>query len=525
MVFFAASVAKMQENAAGSPDIQFPVKELGGCKSENDCKSYCDNPQNLEACISFAEEHNLMSSEEVGQAKKFVAAGGKGPGGCTSKEACENYCNDVNNISECIAFAEKSGIIPPQELEEAKKVKAALEKGAKLPGGCKNKRECDNYCGASEHMEECINFAEAAGFIPPEELANAKKALEAIKKGAKPLPCRGKDECDSYCEKPENFEACINFAETAGFMSSEESAMARKTGGKGPGDCRGKDECEAFCKNPENQETCFNFGKEHGLIPEGDLKEMEEGKQKMKEGLLNVPPEVLECLTSAFGNEFIEKLKTGTAMPSRDMGDKMRGCFEKMGPPKEMPGEVPQQGMPPREDGKRMMPPEGFIGPGGCKTPEECENYCRNNPEQCGQFSPQQNREGEMERRSPEEMRPPEGVEMRRPPEGEEMKFPEGIRPPEGIRNFEGPRPSEGMPFPEGTMPPEGIRPPEGMMPSQPQMEAQPPIQMAPPPAEVQPPIPDEAPPQSYKRPNTQFSAVEAIKLFGAAIADFYYTK
>ena len=483
-MFFAAFVAKTQENAAGPSDIQFPVKELGGCKSENDCKSYCDNPQNLKACISFAEEHNLMSSDEVGQAKKFIAAGGEGPGGCTSKESCENYCNDVSNISECIAFAEKSGIIPPQELEEAKKVKAALEKGAKLPGGCKNKKECDAYCGASEHMEECINFAEAAGFIPPEELANAKKALEAIRKGVKPLPCRGKDECDSYCGEPGNFEACIAFAEAAGFMSSEESAMARKTGGKGPGNCRGKEECEAFCENPENQETCFNFGKEHGLIPEGDLREMEEGKQKMKEGLLNAPPEVLECLTGAFGNEFIEKLKTGTAMPSRDMGDKMRGCFEKMGPPEGMPREVPQQGMPRRE----------------------------------------------MERRSPEEMRPPEGTEMRRPPEEEEMRSPEGMRPPEGmmpsegIRRFEGTRPPDGTTFPEGTMPPiemrspegimfpEGIRPPEGMMPPQPQMEIQPPIQMAP-------------PPQSYRWPNTQFSAVEAFKLFGAAIVDFYYTK
>ena len=68
------------------------------------------------------------------------------------------------------------------------------------------------------------------------------------------------------------------------------------------------------------------------------------------------------------------------------------------------------------------------------------------------------------------------------------------------------------MRSPEGIMFPEGIRPPEGMMPPQPQMEIQPPIQMAP-------------PPQSYRWPNTQFSAVEAFKLFGAAIVDFYYTK
>ncbi|HEY4494914.1 MAG TPA: hypothetical protein VJC01_00475 [Candidatus Paceibacterota bacterium] len=393
VVFFASSIAKMQENTAGSPNIQFPVKELGGCESENDCKSYCNKPQNIEACVDFAEKHNLIPQEELEMAKKFIAAGKKGPDGCDSKESCENYCNDANNIEKCIAFGEENGLIPPDELEEAKKVRDALRKGAQLPGGCKNKKNCDAYCGASEHMEECIAFAEAAGFIPPEELGNARKALEAMKKGVKPPPCRGKAECDTYCAKPGNFEACIVFAEAAGFVSSEESAMARKTGGKGPGDCRGKEECESFCQNPDNQETCFNFGKEHGLIPEEDLREMEEGKQKMKEGLLNAPPEVLECLTNAFGNEFIEKLKTGTAIPSRDMGDKMRGCFEKMSPPDGSPGEET-----PPEGGKMMRPPEEAMPPEG--------------------FGP-----WEGFQQLPEGFKPPE--DYQRPPEG--------FQPPQGF--------------------------------------------------------------------------------------------
>lgn len=364
-VFFAASVAKTQEGAIGSPNIQFPVKELGNCQSEADCKSYCDKSENIEACVAFAEKHNLISSEELEMAKKFIAAGEKGPGGCTSKESCESYCNDAGHIEECIAFGEENGLIPPDELEEAKKVRDALRKGAQLPGGCKNKKDCDTYCGASEHMEECITFAETAGFIPPEELADARKALEAMKRGVKPPPCRGRTECDSYCAEPGNFEACIAFAEAAGFVSSEDAAMARKTGGKGPGNCRGKEECEAFCQNPDNQETCLNFGKEHGLIPESDLREMEGGKQKMKEGLLNAPPQVLECLTNAFGSDFVEKLKNGTTLPSRDIGDKMRGCFEQMGPPgppQGTPGEVPsgeRRIMPPQ--GEMMKPPEGTM--------------------------------------------------------------------------------------------------------------------------------------------------------------------
>ncbi len=438
MVFFAASIAETQEGNVSAPNIEYPVSELGNCRNETDCKSYCDKPANIEACINFAEKHNLIPPEELEMAKKFIAAGGKGPGGCTSKESCEAYCNDSKNIEECIDFGEKNGIIPPDELEEAKKVRDALRKGASLPGGCKNKKSCDAYCGAPEHMEECITFAEAAGFIPPEELGDARKALEAMKKGVKLPPCRGKTECDAYCAEPGNFEACISFAEAAGFVSSEEAAMARKTGGKGPGNCRGK-ECETFCQDPENQETCFNFGKEHGLIPENDLREMEEGKRQMKEGLLNAPPEVLECLTNALGSEFIDKLKTGTAMPSRDMGDKMRGCFEKMGPPgppQGTSGEPSSNGMPPEG---MMRPPEGFQPPQGFQPPAEGFQ-------------------------SPEGFHPPEGFQI---PEG--FQPPEGLQPPKGFQ----PPPGTFTPPPSGEYqfvpPPSGeFMPPPTFVPTEP---------------------------------------------------------
>src|SRR3989344_6398863 len=105
--------------------------------------------------------------------------------------------------------------------------------------------------------------------------------------------------------------------------------MARKTGGKGPGDCRGKGECESFCQNPDNQETCFNFGKEHGLIPEEDLRRMEEGKQKIQEALSNAPAGVNECLDESLGGGFAEKIKSGAVPPSREFGDKIRERFEK----------------------------------------------------------------------------------------------------------------------------------------------------------------------------------------------------
>ena len=276
--------------ATSKDDIVFPIAELGNCASKQQCRAYCDEPENILACIGFAEKHNLMSEEEIRIAKKFSAIK-EGPGRCASHDSCEAYCNDISHMDECIAFAEEHNIMPENELEEAKKVQAALATGATLPGGCTNKDQCEAYCEDSNHMEECIVFAETAGFIPPDELENAKKALSAIKKGIKPPSCRGEKECDVYCAEAEHFDECVTFAEAAGFMSTDEAKMVRKTGGKGPGDCKGREECEAFCEDPTHQDECFNFAQEHGLVPEEDMHKMEEGRQTMMEGFNNAPPQ------------------------------------------------------------------------------------------------------------------------------------------------------------------------------------------------------------------------------------------
>lgn len=428
-----------QETNQTAADIQYPVKELGNCENQTACKAYCDKPENTSVCVGFAEKNNLMSKEEIDTAKKFIAAGEVGPGGCTNKDSCETYCNDMSHIDACISFAEKNGLMSAQDLAEAKQIQAAIAKGVKPPP-CGNKKACDTYCDDPNHMEECVTFGIAAGFIQGKELEDVQKMLVAIKKGVKPPPCRGKDACDQYCSDPNNMEVCINFAMEAGFMSDQEKAdtqkmlealkkgikpppckgkedcdtycqqdahfqectdfavaagfmsekdaeMARKTGGKGPGGCKGKDECEAFCNNPDNQQTCFNFAKDNGMIPEADLKQMEEGKQKFKEALDQAPQAVLNCLNSQIGTDLMEKIKSGAVMPPKDIGDKMRTCFESnMGP--SGPG---GQGGP---GAGGMTPPAGQAGPGGCKTEEECKTYCENNPEACKNFGPQGPQDG-----------------------------------------------------------------------------------------------------------------------------------
>lgn len=294
-------------------DIAFPVAELGNCGNKTECKSYCNEPSNMKACIAFAKEHKLMSGKEAKRAEKVAALEDKkGPGGCQGFEECKSFCDNADNTLTCIEFAKTQGLMDDDELKEAEKVANALRKGAKLPGNCGSKEKCEAYCDDDFHMNECIEFAHTAGFMNDKEYEMAKKtggkgpggcrgkscekycddgahfeeciafaeengmisqkeAQMAKKTGGKgPGGCRGK-ECKDYCEKPENFETCLEFGKEQGFMSEKEYEMAKKTGGKGPGGCKGEGECKNYCEDPANREECMNFAKEHGLMPEGEM--------------------------------------------------------------------------------------------------------------------------------------------------------------------------------------------------------------------------------------------------------------
>ncbi|MFH0803855.1 MAG: hypothetical protein V1877_01935, partial [Candidatus Tagabacteria bacterium] len=321
------------------------------------------------------------------------------------------------HMEECITFGIEAGFIQGKELEDVRKMLAAIKRGVKPPP-CKGKEACDEYCSNPDNMETCMKFAMEAGFMSDEEKEGAQKMLQALKKGVKPPACKGREECDVYCAEESHFEECMKFAEAAGFMSPEEAEMARKTGGKVPGGCKGKEECEAFCNNPANQETCFNFAKEHGLIPEKDLRQMEEGKQRFQESLNQAPPEVISCLESLMGGEIMEKFRSGAAMPPREMGDKMRVCFEQNIKPRE-PGAPGEGGSIPPAGGTSRTP-----GPGGCVGGEECTNYCmQGHQEECAKFL-----EGMQNQGSPtmpqQPMPPCEGGNCPPPPQGSQQYQP-----------------------------------------------------------------------------------------------------
>lgn len=282
--FFAATLLALLLASAYAParagaqesTVTFPVAELGNCESKAACHTYCDDLSHVDACVRFAESHGLMSADDARHAREFARLGGKGPGGCTSKEACEAYCEEGAHMRECIAFARQSGMMDERELAEAEKVAAYLDSGGALPGGCTGERACRAYCEDAAHADECVAFATKAGF-----------------------------------------------------MTEKEAEIFRKTGGKGPGGCAGR-ACETYCEDEAHREECIRFALEHDLMSPEERQRMEEGMAQAKQALEKAPPAVLSCIEAALGADLIKKVQNGEGFISPRLGEVLPDCFRQV---------------------------------------------------------------------------------------------------------------------------------------------------------------------------------------------------
>jgi len=333
-------------------DVTYPVAELGSCESKEACFTYCNEPANRDACMTFAEANKLLEEEEIKEyrAVQEVLAQG-GPGGCANEAECEMYCDDINHIRECIAFADENGLKNEEELEEAQKVLNALDAGYSVPGGCTSKESCDAYCSQPENMEECLNFAEAVGFMSQEEIEGARTVMALMQNGQSPGGCLNQSECDAYCGDEAHFEECLDFSVRAGFMSEEEATKIRATGGSGPGGCRSDEECKAYCDDATHKEECTTFAVQAGLMSEEDadmIKQMSTDEFAGPGGCSNEE----ECRSYCDDEANKEE------------------CLSFFG-------------------GKKDEGMKDFIGPGGCVSEEECTAYCQDetHAEECMPFS------------------------------------------------------------------------------------------------------------------------------------------
>jgi len=209
-------------------DIKYPISELGNCSSKANCKVFCDNSKNADACLTFATKYKLLSSEELAAAKKFSDNGMIGPGGCKGQAECDQYCGNSIHMEECMTFAEENGMMTDQQLQDSQKMLTAIKKGIKPPT-CSGPEQCNTYCSSSEHMAECMTFNLEAGLVPDNQKEQTQKTLDALKKGIKPPACHGPQECDTYCSSSEHMAECMTFSLEAGLVPADQKVQMQKT--------------------------------------------------------------------------------------------------------------------------------------------------------------------------------------------------------------------------------------------------------------------------------------------------------
>ena len=93
--------------------------------------------------------------------------------------------------------------------------------------------------------------------------------------------------CSQYCEKEENFSACMAFAKTQGLMTEDEIQRAEKFKDReGPGGCKGI-ACREYCQNEDHQEECIEFATKNSLVSKEEVERVQEIRRARHEGTID----------------------------------------------------------------------------------------------------------------------------------------------------------------------------------------------------------------------------------------------
>lgn len=367
-LLFGSSVFALSEK-----DIIFPVSELGGCKDEAECRAFCDKPENkMSPCFPFAKKYNLLTQEDLDRSERFtqIAVNG-GPGWCRSDEGCsvEVFCNDFAHLDQCIDFAAENNFASEEQLADARKVVTGMKKGANPPGNCRGDNECNIYCALEGNWQECAKWSDDIG-IPPRLSPEGKKFVDLIKSGKSAGGCKTKTECENYCSDPGHSKECLDMALAAGFLTEEEAELARKYGSSGPGGCKTEQECSAFCQQPYNQRVCLAYANEHKI--KADF----QGPGGCSD--------ISSCTSYCTKNHSDPECKK---YDSKYQGFKGPGGCEDESSCKA----YCQVNTADSECKQYSGQYGGFSGPGGCTSVDECKAKCQSNPQdpECQKYASQ----------------------------------------------------------------------------------------------------------------------------------------
>ncbi len=205
--------------------LQYPIAQLGYCRDAKECALYCDIPKNTPACWSYGkytlgpqvlgattvsdEEKKSMEAEAKKRGISFPIAD---LGNCTGPVECRNFCEEPSNYQACMAFATKHGFSkePPPGVDTKKKEE--LLGKAKTELGCTSMESCRQTC--ESNPTRCDQFARRHGVYqqPPEK-------AQLMEKAKTELGCTSMEACRQTCETDP--DRCREFAQRHGFDRSQ----------------------------------------------------------------------------------------------------------------------------------------------------------------------------------------------------------------------------------------------------------------------------------------------------------------
>jgi len=283
-------------------------------------------------------------------------------------------------------------------------------------GNCGSRAECKIFCDEVANYVACSQWAAKNGLFPKDEVAAVEKEVEQVKKfesgeiSEGPGGCKNPAECDAYCQLPEHGEECFKFGLEHKLISPEEAKQIQKQveESKGPGGCKTNEDCEEFCSRPENFELCASFAVKEGSLTQDEAREALEIMRREKEMREARPQEFRpEPKKPKIDKEKAEKiLKKQSGPGGCKTLEECRQYCEDLSHAKECLGFVEKNNLVSDKELKTMKDIMESGGPGGCRGPKECDEYCSlsEHQKECLEFAKEHNLVSPEEAKTMEKM-------------------------------------------------------------------------------------------------------------------------
>ncbi|KKR34016.1 MAG: hypothetical protein UT63_C0008G0015 [Candidatus Gottesmanbacteria bacterium GW2011_GWC2_39_8] len=402
---------------------RFPIPELGNCRDQKECSFYCQIPSNTPACWSYGK---YVMPKVLGEQTTAITFPIAELDNCKSFGECYTYCNDTANTAKCTDFAQKHGLTPEQSKTEIPERvdKDKLITDAKTELGCDSEKSCRDLCSQSENFSKCSSFAEKHNLKTPPPRG---KVAEMVNEAKEALGCDSESSCKAICEKEENREKCMAIGKKHGLERKESNGAPSEKFKQMMDDlgCSSEESCKKLCDNPNNRNQCINAVKKYGMKGPKNGNEIPKtpgscGDEESCKSYCSEEKNFEEC--AKFKGQFPNDENRGPN-PSPSANSKLPisgpgGCDSEIScknycsehpdqckgfakntdnPGLENAFNANDQSLPYSKMGIKEKEKKDnnkpYLGPGGCRTDEECRNYCKEHANECPGFPKTNSRE------------------------------------------------------------------------------------------------------------------------------------